>query len=322
MRDAYQLLRLAQALSNTRVRGMRRELRARLGDALGVPERDQPLLDCIESQDVFVTILPKARIKRDDLADLSPLLRQAVVAACSAFETYVEDSALARVGQFLRGPETMTVNLAKLTMTLGDWVDIHTKYDREAWGVRSRVLRPYIRDKASTNPDALGQVLSAVGIKNWLAAVDKSRRVASGRSQCQLAEISGRRNLIVHAADKIGTTKRGQISVQQATDMINTLEGVAEAIEKLFAPIPAEPLPSVDLPTGVTDTPQTAQMIVANRPGKAGDSIPRATSVGSRGDSYDNELAESFSGLYKAELIHRQPWRVFDDVEYATLESP
>jgi putative transposase len=44
-------------------------------------------------------------------------------------------------------------------------------------------------------------------------------------------------------------------------------------------------------------------------------------SVGSRGDSYDNALAESFNGLYKAELIRNQgPWRGLDDVEFATLE--
>lgn len=45
------------------------------------------------------------------------------------------------------------------------------------------------------------------------------------------------------------------------------------------------------------------------------------TSVGSRGDSYDNALAETIIGLYKTELIHhRGPWRTLDDVEYATLE--
>lgn len=44
-------------------------------------------------------------------------------------------------------------------------------------------------------------------------------------------------------------------------------------------------------------------------------------SVGSRGDSYDNALAESFNGLYKTELIrHRGPWRGLDDVEFATLD--
>ena len=44
-------------------------------------------------------------------------------------------------------------------------------------------------------------------------------------------------------------------------------------------------------------------------------------SVGSRGDGYDNALAESFNGLYKTELIcHCGPWRGLEDVEYATLE--
>jgi len=43
-------------------------------------------------------------------------------------------------------------------------------------------------------------------------------------------------------------------------------------------------------------------------------------SVGSKGDSYDNALVESFNGLYKWELIYRQgPWRGLDDVEFATM---
>ena len=44
-------------------------------------------------------------------------------------------------------------------------------------------------------------------------------------------------------------------------------------------------------------------------------------SVGSVGDSYDNALAETINGLYKAEVIHRRgPWRSMEVVEYATLE--
>ena len=44
-------------------------------------------------------------------------------------------------------------------------------------------------------------------------------------------------------------------------------------------------------------------------------------SVGSRGDSYDNALAETIIGLYKTELIRRRgPWKGLDEVEYATLE--
>jgi len=44
-------------------------------------------------------------------------------------------------------------------------------------------------------------------------------------------------------------------------------------------------------------------------------------SVGSVGDSYDNALAETINGLYKAEVIHRRgPWRPFEAVKFATLE--
>jgi transposase InsO family protein len=45
-----------------------------------------------------------------------------------------------------------------------------------------------------------------------------------------------------------------------------------------------------------------------------------APSVGSRGDSYDNALAESIIGLFKTEVIQRKgPWRARDAVEFATL---
>ncbi len=43
--------------------------------------------------------------------------------------------------------------------------------------------------------------------------------------------------------------------------------------------------------------------------------------MGSKGDSYDNALAESVIGLFKTEVIWRRgPWRGLEDVEFATLE--
>lgn len=45
-----------------------------------------------------------------------------------------------------------------------------------------------------------------------------------------------------------------------------------------------------------------------------------APSVGSRGDAYDNALAESVIGLFKTEVIRRRgPWRSLEAVEFATL---
>jgi putative transposase len=49
------------------------------------------------------------------------------------------------------------------------------------------------------------------------------------------------------------------------------------------------------------------------------DAVP---SIGTVGDSYDNALAETVNGLYKAELIRgpgKGPWRTVEDVELATL---
>jgi putative transposase len=46
-----------------------------------------------------------------------------------------------------------------------------------------------------------------------------------------------------------------------------------------------------------------------------------APSVGSRGDSYDNALAETINGLYKAELVYKRgPWKTRESLELATLE--
>ena len=44
-------------------------------------------------------------------------------------------------------------------------------------------------------------------------------------------------------------------------------------------------------------------------------------SVGSKGDSYDNALAESVIGLFKTEVIRQEgPWRGLEEVEFATLD--
>ena len=58
-------------------------------------------------------------------------------------------------------------------------------------------------------------------------------------------------------------------------------------------------------------------MRYTDRPGDAG----IAPSVGSRGDSYDNALAESIIGLFNTEVIRRLgPWRHLEAVELATLD--
>jgi len=58
-----------------------------------------------------------------------------------------------------------------------------------------------------------------------------------------------------------------------------------------------------------SDTPNVSPKPASSRPSAAS------------GDSYDNALAETINGLYKAEVIWRRgPWRSFEAVEFATLE--
>lgn len=47
--------------------------------------------------------------------------------------------------------------------------------------------------------------------------------------------------------------------------------------------------------------------------------IDAVASVGSRGDSFDNALAETTIGLVRTELIHRHRWRSAADAEFALL---
>jgi putative transposase len=61
----------------------------------------------------------------------------------------------------------------------------------------------------------------------------------------------------------------------------------------------------------------TCAPLLAERLAEAG----AVRSVGSRGDGYDNALAETVNGLYKTELIRRRgPWRSLEQVELATAE--
>ncbi len=59
----------------------------------------------------------------------------------------------------------------------------------------------------------------------------------------------------------------------------------------------------------------------AHRTGSRSGLRGRRGRVGSKGDSYDNAMAEAFNSLYKAELVRNKgPWRGLDDLEMATVE--
>jgi putative transposase len=100
-----------------------------------------------------------------------------------------------------------------------------------------------------------------------------------------------------------------RVSASLRTDFV--LDALEQAIYERCGETPAAFIHHSDRGT------QYVSMRYTERLGEAG----IAPSVGSRGDSYDNALAESVIGLYKTEVIQRRgPWRHLGAVEFATLE--
>jgi hypothetical protein len=57
--------------------------------------------------------------------------------------------------------------MRKVPLTVGDWLDIETGYERRRLGPRERAMVRHINELASTAPNKMGELLSLVGVDNW-----------------------------------------------------------------------------------------------------------------------------------------------------------
>lgn len=233
--DAELLVLLADALRNKRIRRMRQEKRETLGDALGVRKREWDHLDCIESEDLFAVFTPGSRLDRDTFQEkaLRPLLRQALVAACAALETFVGD----RVMELLRGAldaEERPARLLNLPMTVEDWLWIEENYQRKRWGLRE-VVEWEVRNIASPAPAQIGQAFGIVGQKSLWKRIDSRRSVAAGKSEETLNRLNQRRNLIAHSGDRVGRG-RAAISTAEVRGDLECLVEIVDALDRETSP--------------------------------------------------------------------------------------
>jgi hypothetical protein len=233
MADARHLVGLAEALTNTRARKMRRELRERVGDALKIPARLRSELDCLQSSHLFVTFLPGSGIKRSDFDDARPLLRQALVAACAATETYLADRTMELIGRKIYATKA-TKNLRAVALTVDDWLWIDAYYERKRVGLRNRVIEPYVRQQASTSPSKVGHLLSMIEVTDWAKQVDATRGATKGDTVANLERITTRRNRIAHEGDRSGRG-RASLTVAEVRADLDCLESIVTAIEAVSA---------------------------------------------------------------------------------------
>lgn len=234
MEDAHHLVRLAEAFTNQRARKARREFRQRIGKAMKLPQRCWDDLDCIESGQVLVVFKPGAALSRDHFADHKPLLRQALVAACAATETYLADVAMSQMRRLTASEQAATKRLKALPMTVGDWLHLEQRYKYRRRGLHEQVLRRQVEELASTDPSKVGALFSLLGIKDWARKMDHHRGSQKGQTFELLERVTKRRNKIVHTGDRQGLG-RAPITVAEVKEDLAALESVVAATEVIVA---------------------------------------------------------------------------------------
>lgn len=230
MADATLLVNLAQALTNRRSNRLRKEPREAIGSALKIARGKHDEIDCVESEDFFVVLKPGARLTRDGLGDMRPLLRQALVAGCAAVETYVGDRIMELIGPVLRNKQKPD-RLLDIRMSVRDWYSINDRYERPVWGVREVVERE-IRLAASPAPAQVGMAFSVVGEQGLLNRVDSQLHQRRGTAADVLTTVYERRNRIAHQGDRVGRG-RARITIEEVRDDLGKVKRIVEAIDAI-----------------------------------------------------------------------------------------
>lgn len=238
--DAETLVALAKLLENRRVRKMRKELRQRVGEALRLPQKQWDDLECLESDAVFAIFKPGHAHWRERLTEpaLRPLLRQALVAACAAVETFCADRIMERYAVTMRLKERPP-RLLNLTLTIEMHLAIQA-HGKPGQGLRNAV-EAHVRQLASPAPAQIGELFGLVGEKNLLKRVDGQRGVSKGPkdtktvTETELERIVERRNKIAHTGDRSGRG-RATITVAEVEADLEILVSIVDALDTVTQP--------------------------------------------------------------------------------------
>lgn len=231
IRDAELLFEYAHAFRNQATYKMSKKRGKRVGEALDVAVKQRDELDWLVSKDLFVIFKPDGHLSRGSFSDLAPLLRSSLVAACAALETYVADLTMPFVGQLITNRK-LTPRFKDIKLTLGQWIEIE-EYTRRGKGLKNRVVTPYIREMSSTAPNNIGKLLAIINVKDWAKHVDTARKVPSGTTVKDLDDLTERRNLIVHAADRKGRG-RGSLKEKDVAHYLENIKTIVNALESVL----------------------------------------------------------------------------------------
>lgn len=225
----------AEALTNTRKYRMRKELREKIGESLRVGKNGWDKLDCIESPEVFVVLMPESRFSRDQFQHQEAMLRQAVVAGCTALETYVGDKTIAEVRKIIgrtnrSGP--LPSPLAALELRLDTWEKVE-RFQRRRLAITDHFIRDEIRERSSTHPQRIKELLKMAGVEDPLSLIDEARGLVRGTTHRELETLNERRNRIAHSGDRNGRG-RARIDAPTVRTGLDQIEAIVHATETMI----------------------------------------------------------------------------------------
>lgn len=206
-------------------------------------------------------------------------------------------------------------------------VEIQRVYDENhsVYGVR-KLWRQLLRENINVARYTVSRLIKSMG----LAGVRRGRKVRTTVSRkAEAAHDRVNRQFVAERPDQLWVADFTYVSTWQGfacvAFIIDVFAGcivgwrVSSSMETTFVLDALEQALWARRPTGTIHHSDKGSQYVSLAYTQRLKDAELLASTGSTGDSYDNAMAESINGLYKAEVIHRQSWKTRSEVELATL---
>ena len=201
IKAAEKMIRLHELLAGKNVRGIRKERAAALKKALRWRKADQ--IDRSENAYLYIVIRRADAVTRSDFGakQLEFLLRQAVVAACSAMDCYFLEKVEEHIWTVYskKGAESPP-DLLRLRIRMEDYLKAEG-YTRKGWAIKAGMMNS-IQYSSFQSPDAIKDRLQLLGVKDFWSDVARELGRRPSELRNQVKEFVERRNQIVHKGDR------------------------------------------------------------------------------------------------------------------------
>ncbi len=200
---AEEMVRLRELLAGKNVRKIRKERAASLKKALRWRKVEQ--IDRSENEYLYIIIRAAADVSRTyfDSKQLEFLLRQAVVAGCSAMDCYFLEKIEENIWSvYSKKGADSPPDLLRLRITMGDYLEAQS-YTRKGWLLKAAMMNS-IRFASFQSPDAIRDRLQLLGVRNFWNEVGHDMGMRPADLRRQVKEFVDRRNQIVHKGDRPG----------------------------------------------------------------------------------------------------------------------